>query len=69
MREICDEQIPARQGRSNPRVVEKRRSAVGSPDHATAPRQTRSKFLAKKPLHRGTGTQRQQLNFSIVNTA
>lgn len=53
MREICDQQIPARQGPSNPRVVKK----------------TRSKFLSKKPCHRGTGTQRQQLNFSIVSTA
>lgn len=53
LREICDEQIPARQGRSNPRVIKK----------------TRSKFPAKKPFHRGTGTQRQSLNFSIANTA
>jgi hypothetical protein len=37
----------------NPRVIKK----------------TRSKFPAKKPFHRGTGTQRQSLNFSIANTA
>jgi hypothetical protein len=53
MLEIWDEQIPVRQGRSNPRVVKK----------------TRSKFPSKKPLHKGTGTQRQHLNFSILNTA
>jgi hypothetical protein len=53
LREICDEQIPARQGRSNPRVVKK----------------TRSKFPAKKPFHRGTGTQHQHLSFSIASTA
>jgi len=29
----------------------------------------RSKFPSKKPIHYGTGTQRQQLSFSISNTA
>ena len=51
--EILDEKIPPRQERSNPRLVKK----------------TRSKFPSKKPVHRGTGTQRQSLNFSIINTA
>ncbi len=40
--EILDEKIPPRQDRSNPRLVKK----------------TRSKFPSKKPIHRGTGTQR-----------
>ena len=52
-REILDENIPKRQGRNNPRVVKK----------------PRSKFLSKKPVHRGTGTQRQELHFSILSTA
>lgn len=52
MLEIWDEQIPERQGRSNPRVVKK----------------SRSKFPSKKPVHRGTGTQREKLNFSILNS-
>lgn len=51
--EILDEKITPRQGRSNPRLVKK----------------PRSKFSSKKPIHRGTGTQRQSLNFSILNTA
>ena len=53
MLEIAAEQIPARQGRSNPRVVKK----------------TRSKFSAKKPIHRGSGVKREALTFSIPNTA
>ncbi len=53
MLEILDEQIPARQGRSNPRVVKK----------------TRSKFPSKKPEHRGMGTQSKHLIFSSLNTA
>jgi hypothetical protein len=51
--EILDEKIPSRQHRSNPRLVKK----------------TRSKFPSKKPIHIGTGTQPQLLNFSIINTA
>jgi sirohydrochlorin ferrochelatase len=39
--------------RSNPRLVKK----------------TRSKFPSKKPVHRGTGTQRQPLNLFIINSA
>lgn len=53
IREILDEKIPKRQGRNNPRVVKK----------------PRSKFLSKKPVHRGTGTQHQELHFSILSTA
>jgi hypothetical protein len=53
IREILDEKIPKRQGRSNPRVVKK----------------PRSKFPSKKPFHRGTGTQHQELHFSILSTA
>jgi hypothetical protein len=53
MMEILDEKIPPRQGRTNPRLVKK----------------TRSKFPSKKPIHRGSGTQRQTLIFSIINTA
>lgn len=48
--EILDQIIPTRKPRSNPRVVKK----------------TRSKFKAAKPVHRGQGTQLQQLNFIIV---
>jgi len=51
--DIAAEKIPARLGRNNPRVVKK----------------PRSKFPSKKPIHYGTGTQRQQLSFSISNTA
>lgn len=47
------EKIPARLGRNNPRVVKK----------------PRSKKPSKKPIHYGTRTQRQQLSFSISNTA
>ena len=50
MLEILDQQLPPRQGRSNPRVVKK----------------PRSKFPARKPKHSGHGTQRQQLTFSIA---
>lgn len=53
MLEITAEQIPARQGRSNPRVVKK----------------TRSKFSAQKIIHRGSGVKREPLIFSICNTA
>ena len=53
MMEILDEKIPPRQGRRNPRLVKK----------------PRSKFPSKKPIHRGIGTQRQPLIFSIINTA
>ncbi len=53
MLEIATEQIPARQGRSNPRVVKK----------------TRSKFSSKKPIHKGSGIKREPLTFSIPNTA
>jgi hypothetical protein len=53
MMEILDEKIPPRQGRSNPRLVKK----------------PRSKFPSKKPIHRGTATQRQPLIFSVINTA
>lgn len=48
--EILDQIIPAKKPRSNPRVVKK----------------TRSKFKAAKPIHRGQGTQLQQLNFIII---
>jgi len=51
--EILDEKIPPRQGRSNPRVVKK----------------PRSKFPAKKPLHREVGVKGHLLSFTIVNTA
>jgi hypothetical protein len=51
--EILDEKIPPHQGRSNPRVVKK----------------PRSKFPAKKPMHKGTGTQAALLTFVITNTA
>ncbi|WP_166507438.1 hypothetical protein [Nostoc sp. 106C] len=51
--EILDEKIPPRQHRSNTRLVKK----------------TRFKFPSKKPIHHGTGTHRQQLNFSTINTA
>ena len=53
MLEIAAEQIPARQGRCNPRVVKK----------------PRSKFPAKKPLHREVGVKGHLLSFTIVNTA
>jgi hypothetical protein len=53
MQEILDAQIPPRQGRVNPRVVKK----------------PRSKFPAKKRHHLNQGTQRQQLNFAIPNSA
>ena len=53
MLEIAAEQIPARQGRCNPRVVKK----------------PRSKFPAKKPIHRVGEVKRQPLTFSIPNTA
>ena len=53
MLEILDEQIPERQGRSNPRVLKK----------------PRSKFPARKPQHRGEGKKLEPLTFSILNTA
>jgi len=51
--EILAEKIPARQGRTNPRVVKK----------------PRSKFPSKKPMHRRAGVKQQPLTFSILNTA
>jgi hypothetical protein len=51
--EILDEQIPAKEGRSNPRVVKK----------------TRAKFPSKKSIHKGTGVKLAPLTFSIFNTA
>ena len=53
MREILDEQIPAPEGKSNPRVVKK----------------TRARFPSKKFKHRGTGIKLDSLSFSILNTA
>ncbi len=53
MLEVLDEQIPEREGRSNPRVVKKRIS----------------KFPSKKPIHRRIGNQSTPLNFHILNTA
>ncbi len=53
MREILDAQIPARQGRVNPRVVKK----------------PRSKFPAKQQQHSNLGTQHQQFTFAIPNSA
>jgi len=53
MREILDTRIPERQARVNPRVIKK----------------PRSKFPAKKRAHLNQGTQRQQLVFSISDTA
>jgi hypothetical protein len=51
--EILDEQIPPKEGRSNPRVVKK----------------TRAKFLSKKPVHKGAGVKFKTLTFSVLNTA
>ncbi len=51
--DILDEKIPPRNGRTNPRVVKK----------------PRSKFQAKKPIHRGTGLKLSPLSFTILNTA
>jgi hypothetical protein len=51
--EILDEQIPEREGRSNPRVVKK----------------TRAKFPSKKPIHKGVGATIETLKFSVYNTA
>lgn len=51
--EILDEQIPAPEGRSNPRVVKK----------------TRAKFPSKKPIHKGSGVKVEMLSFSILNSA
>ncbi len=53
MREILDPRIPERQGRVNPRVIKK----------------PRSKFPAKKRTHLNQETQRQQLVFSVSDTA
>lgn len=53
MAEILDEQIPEREGRSNPQVVKK----------------TRAKFPSKKPIHKGAGAKIETLKFSVYNTA
>jgi hypothetical protein len=53
MQELLDAQIPPRQGRVNPRVVKK----------------PKSKFPTEKRHHLNQGTQRQQLNFAIPNSA
>lgn len=53
MMEILDEQLPPRQGRTNPRVVKK----------------PRSKFPSKKPIHRGMRVKKEPLSFAIFNTA
>ncbi len=53
MTEIFDEQIPEREGRSNPRVVKK----------------TRAKFPSKKPIHKGAGAKIATLTFSVINSA
>ena len=47
--EILEQEIPPRQGRTNPRVVKK----------------PRSKFASRKRSHRGNGTQLQPLSFAI----
>jgi hypothetical protein len=51
--DILAEEIPPRQGRSNPRVVKK----------------PRSKFPSKKPIHKGTGVKFEPFTFSILSTA
>jgi len=53
MREILDTRIPEPQARVHPRAIKK----------------LRSKFPAKKRVHLNQGTQRQQLVFSISDTA
>lgn len=52
MLEILDEQIPERDGRSNPRVVKK----------------PISKFPSKKPIHRGSGVKLEPITFHILST-
>jgi hypothetical protein len=49
-REILDEQIPQREGRSNLRVVKK----------------ARAKFPSKKPIHKGSGRKTEMRSFSLV---
>jgi hypothetical protein len=51
--EILDCKIPARQGRSNPRVVKK----------------TRAKFPARKRKHRGSSSTGEKCTFAIHSTA
>ena len=51
--EISEQIIPIRQGRTNPRVVKK----------------PRSKFKARKPIHRTGFTQLQPLTFAVVSSA
>ena len=51
--EIADQIIPTRQGRTNPRVVKK----------------PRSKFKARKPIHRTGFTQLQPLTFATPASA
>lgn len=50
--EIAEQIIPPRQGRTNPRVVKK----------------PRSKFKAKKPIHRTGFTQLQTLTFALTSS-
>jgi hypothetical protein len=51
--DIAAEKIPARLGRTNPRVVKK----------------PRSKFPSKKPVPKGAAIKLKQLTFTIINTA
>ena len=51
--EIAEQVIPPRQGRTNPRVVKK----------------PRSKFRARKPIHRTGFTQLQPLTFAVPSFA
>jgi hypothetical protein len=51
--EILDNQLPPKQGRTNPRVVKK----------------PRSKLKAAKRIHRGQGTQLQRFNFRVSQAA
>ena len=51
--EIAEQIIPTRQGRTNPRVVKK----------------PRSKFRARKPIHRTGFTQLQPLTFAVASFA
>ena len=66
--EITEQIIPPRQGRTNPRVVKKRTARAEVSSALGRSKKPRSKFKARKPIHRTGFTQLQTLTFAVTSS-
>ena len=69
MEETLEQEIPARQGRTNPRVVKKRTARAEVSSALGRSKKPRSKFFSQKPIYKAIYSQPKQLTFSIFNSA